>query len=351
MISTVITLLALGLVIFIHELGHLLAAKYSGVGVYEFSIGMGPKLISRKYNDTEYSLRLFPIGGFVKLVGMDDQDNEQIDPEKDFHNKPLLNRFITISAGAIMNIIVGTLIFSLIAFLIGVATPTNEIKSILAESPAAKAGLKVSDRLFYKNSSEVSYIISAINQSASKPIALTIERGNSSFQVSITPKLDKDRKKGMIGIVFQIFNKKVNPLEAMAIGLKLSTFYIKNVFITLSQLVRGGINFKHMAGPIGIIQMASAFLQQGLANFLNIMAIISVSLGIINLLPFPVLDGGHLLFLGIEFFRKKRLPEKTETVINNTGAAILIFLMSLIVLNDILNWKERMILLKNITGL
>jgi regulator of sigma E protease len=346
-----ITFLALGIVIFIHELGHLLAAKRSGIGVYEFSIGMGPKIYSFKSNETEYSLRILPFGGFVKLVGMDDKEDATIDPNQNFHEKPISKRFLTIAAGSIMNILLGFIIFIIIAFFVGTATPTNQIKTVFPNTPAAEAGLIANDKIVMINNNIIKDLIKTINKSPNIPLIFTIERDAKQFNITITPKPKKDQKTGIIGISFETETHKANIFTAISFGAKETIRQTKQVFITLSMLVKGSVNFKDMAGPIGIIQIASTLFNKGIVNFLNIMAIISISLGVINLMPFPVLDGGHIAFLGIEFLRKKKLNEKTETIINNTGAAILISLMVLIVINDILNWKERMLFLKNLTGI
>jgi regulator of sigma E protease len=346
-----ITIFALGVVIFIHELGHLLVAKLSGVGVYEFSIGMGPKIFSIKSKETNYSLRFLPFGGFVKLYGMDDEESQEIDPQKDFHKKPLLKRLATIAAGSVMNILLGLGLFILLAMAIGVFEPSNVIEKVLPGTPAAKVGLLPGDAIFLADYPQTTNIIPIINQSEGKTLKLKVLRDNNEFALNVIPETNDKSNQAMIGIQLKVNNKKLSFLGSIKYGFKSTLFQVKQTLITLGMLVRGKLSLKNMAGPIGIVQVASNLFYQGFVSFINIFAIISVSLGVINLFPFPVLDGGYLVLLLVEAIRGKRLSEKIETIINNTGMAVLVSLMIIIVTNDILHWKQRMIYLKSLSGM
>lgn len=348
--AILITIIALGVVIFLHELGHLLAAKKAGVGALEFSIGMGPKLWSKKLGETVYSLRLFPIGGFVKLAGLDDTE-EPCEPHLNFYNKTFFQRFLTIAAGPIMNLILGLFIFLALYVGMGKQVLTSQIDMVQPSSPAAAAGLLKGDTIVAVEGQPVRDLvpdlIQKIKASNNKALAFTCVRAGESILISVTP---QPNEKGVpsIGIVFVPSFQKLDFLHGVQEAGKQTWFQMKMVFISLKMLVTGQAGLKQMAGPIGIVQFASFGLHQGVYQFMSIMAMISISLGVANLFPFPVLDGGHLLFLGIEAIRGKRLSPKAEAWLINIGAGVLITLMVLIVGNDLLNWQTRLHLFKGL---
>lgn len=325
-------------------------AKRAGIGVLEFAIGMGPRLLSRKKGETIYSLRAFPFGGFVKLAGMDERDEagspSEVPPEKNFYNKSVGARFLTISAGSVMNLLLGFVIFMLIYSLIGVVQPTPVVRSVVDGSPAAVAGLTPGDRIVTLNDRPVRDLqqdfLNVIAQSDGTPLSFTVRRNGTVFEKEITPvSADFSEGRYVIGVMFSVERERVNPFKAAVLGLETTGRYVTLVFKSLGMLFGGEATVKDMAGPIGIIQFASFGLDQGLILFFEIIGMISVSLGVINLFPFPVLDGGHLMFLLVELFSGKPVSRRWEIMINNLGAALLIALMVFIVFNDIRNWKER----------
>ncbi|NQY74792.1 MAG: RIP metalloprotease RseP [Candidatus Margulisbacteria bacterium] len=349
-----ITIFALGLVIFLHELGHMLMAKRAGIGVYEFSVGMGPKVVSRQWGETLYSLRILPLGGFVKLAGLDDDDHHQAPADKNFNSKSIMARFLTISAGSIMNIILGFTIFVLMFTFIGVPRVNNVVKNVLKDSPAQSVGLQSGDIFLEINDHPITLpkrdIINTIHHSAGKPLKILVERQGNEQTLFITPKAnDMNPEIGLIGIVLDATITRYNPLKSIQLGAQETYTRVRLVFVSLSMLINGKAGLKDMAGPIGIIQIASFQLHQNFLSFLDIMALISISLGVINLFPLPVLDGGHLVLLLVEAVRKKRLNKKWENAINNIGTAILIALMVIVVINDVINWESRVGLLKSLT--
>jgi len=352
--SFLITIFALGLVIFLHELGHMLMAKRAGIGVYEFSVGMGPKIYAKQYGETLYSLRLLPLGGFVKLAGLDDDKENPAPPDKSFNEKSVGARFLTIAAGSVMNIILGFVIFVLMFSIIGVPKVNNVISEVLPNSPAQAQQLQPGDTIVSINGLSIDDpqkdIIGQIHQSADKKITITYRRNDVTNQISIIPKpYEKNPKVGLIGILLDSTTQRYNPITSIGLGMKETYTRVKLVFLSLSMLVNGQAGLKDMAGPIGIIQLASFQLSRSFLNFLDMMALISISLGVINLFPFPVLDGGHLLLLLIESIRRKRISQKWETAVNNIGAAVLISLMVIIIINDIINWESRVQFLQNLT--
>lgn len=355
MIAIIITLIALGIVIFIHELGHMLVAKKMGIGILEFSVGMGPKIFSKKIKETIYSLRILPVGGFVSVAGLDTDKDLEVPDEINYVKKPFLARLCTVAAGSVFNILLGFFIFFFIFTLIGVPKPISTIDKIIPDSPAAKAGLQSNDKIISINQHPVKNVdkdlITVIHNSAGNPITLVVLRGSITKLITVTPTKSTSRAKiSTIGVYFQNEIKHDSLLAATKNSFLQTYNTIAMVFKSLAMLFNREVSLKELAGPIGIVQIASFQLNKGIIYFFNIMAVISISLGVINLFPFPVLDGGHILLLCIEWLIRKPLNKKVETIVNNTGAAVLITLMVLIVANDIFNWGARVALLKKLTN-
>jgi len=336
----IITILALGIVIFIHELGHLLAAKRAGIGVPEFSIGMGPKIFSWQGNETTYKLRLLPLGGFVKLSGLDEEEGPVPDA-LNYHKKTFSQRFLTIVAGAAMNILLGFVLFSILYATQGKPVLSPVIGSIVADSPAQLAGLQVGDKLLSIDTHPIKDVkkdfILYVRTHNQHPITLSIARADDIIETKITP----TGQPPQIGVGLSTELQKLNIFSGIAAGFKETVSQIAMTGITIKMLITGSAGLKDLAGPVGILQMASTGLHHSVAAFLGIMAMISIGLGTANLLPLPVLDGGHIVFLIIEKIRGKKLPQKVEATILNAGVVLLIGLMLLIIGNDVLHWKER----------
>ncbi|MGA0241530.1 MAG: RIP metalloprotease RseP [Candidatus Marinamargulisbacteria bacterium] len=346
MLSIIITLLALGFVIFIHELGHLLAAKRANVGVSEFAIGMGPKLVSFDYGDTMYSLRLFPFGGFIKAQGMDGEASGPI--ELDYRQKSAWSKARILAAGSVMNILLGWVLFTIIAGVNGTSSISPRIDAVQSGLPADIAGLQSGDTVtavngqpiqnlqqdlisFVKNSNGDVFQLTFIRDSASKTVTLSAVESDGRFQV---------------GVAFTTLTTPMAWPKAIVFGLTKTWATIGQSFSGIKMLLAGNASVNELAGPVGIVQIASSQIQKSAMSFLNLMAFISISLGMINLLPFPVLDGGHLLFLLIETLRGKPLEKKIEGIVTNVAAGLLIGLMVFIVFNDIIRWDDRVTIIK-----
>ncbi|MEK9726731.1 MAG: RIP metalloprotease RseP [Candidatus Margulisiibacteriota bacterium] len=344
-----ITLLALGFVIFIHELGHLLAAKKAKVGVTEFAIGMGPKLFSFHLGETMYSLRLLPFGGFVKAKGLDDLEDCSI--EEDYREKSALDKAIILFAGSFMNVVLGFLIFTSISFFVGNITLSPEINLILEGSPAQESGLMVGDQVTHINGSPIEDLsndfIGFVKSSDGEPFELKFLRDGNEETITLAAE-STDQGHYQIGVSFSTIKTKLGLLNSIITGWSKTFKTIQQSLQGIKLLISGQANVNDLAGPVGIIQIASTQMQQSLVTFFNLMAFISISLGVINLLPFPVLDGGHLMFLLIETLRGKPLSKNVETFINNSAAIALITLMIFIVFNDVISWNDRVNLLKEL---
>ncbi len=339
------TLLGLGLVIFVHELGHLWAAKKAGVGVLEFSIGMGPKVLSRNIGGTLYALRAFPLGGFVKLAGMDPDDaGSSIPVSAHFQSRPMSGRMLTIVAGSLMNLSFGFLLFVCLFAAVGKSTVSPKLEGVLPGSPAAEVGLKAGDMILQLNGKpiqDVSKDFIETLQRASGPVLIHVLREETAFDVTITPSQVDGR--AQIGVRFAVSpdRKSVGFIEALDMGAQTTWGHVTMVFKTIGMLFSGKVSVKDMAGPVGIIQFASAGLAHGFPQFVGIVAMISISLGVFNLFPFPVLDGGHLVLLMIEAVRGKPLSETVTNRIQQFGTIVLIALMILILFNDVSQWQSR----------
>jgi len=345
------TLLALGFVIFIHELGHMLAARQVGVRVFEFAIGFGPRVFSKKVGGTLYSLRILPIGGFVKLAGLDDSE-DQVHDSENFNFKKLRYRFWIIVAGAFMNVVLGWVIYTGMAMFAGVPEPTSRIGVVLEGMPAQAAGLLSGDRITHVNGRGVDDIeadlISVVNGALGVETVFEVVRDGVSKTVLITPVASEHRvDRGLIGVQFDVDYVHYSPLKSVQVGTAKTMLVVSQVFLSFKLLFSGQVGFSDMAGPVGIVQMASFELKRGVLNFLTIIALISISLGVINLFPIPPLDGWHALMLGYEGVFKKAIPEKIINWIMQGGMIFLLAVMVLVVFNDVYHWKDRVTLFKS----
>jgi len=348
-----ITIFALGFVVFFHELGHMLFAKRFGVGVYEFSVGMGPKLLGKKIKETLYSIRVFPFGGFVKLAGLDDEEGgEPVDETLNFKNKAVYKRFLILSGGSLMNLFLGFLIFFSIFLVVGVPKATTDITNISPGSPAEKAGLLAGDSIYSVDGVLLNHsgkvLVEHIAGSKGHPLTLQVKRGETVFDVTLQPKVEKGT--AVIGVLLKSDSIPVGPIQSVKLACLFVYKHVQLVFIGISQLLGGHAAMDQLTGPIGIVQFASFQFHEGVLQFLRVIAMISISLGVMNLLPFPVLDGGHLVFLLWEGLTGKAPSKKFEMYVNNAGVAVLVALMLIIVVNDIRFWTVRNEILKSLLG-
>jgi len=347
-----ITILALGFVIFIHELGHMLVAKFFGVGVHEFSIGMGPAVLKKKLKETLYALRVLPFGGFVKLAGLDDSEETPSPDDQNFLKKPIYQRFCVLAAGSSMNILLGfCVILCLFAFW-GKPVLSPTINGVVPNSPAFQAGLLKGDKLLAINNLKINDmrtdVIKRINQSEGVSVKLDIEREGQLLSLHVIPTVESGTEKpAVIGILLQSDLQRGSLFQVVGWSLDKTSDYIGMVFTSIHMLVTAKASVQDMAGPIGIVQYASFELNRSLVSFLNIIALISISLGVINLFPFPVLDGGHILFLLIEWVTKKPVSKPITEKVTQIGALALMLLMGFIVFNDINTWASRKSLLES----
>lgn len=358
LMDLIIGILTLGFLILIHEMGHLLVAKWSGVPVQEFAVGMGPKVFGKKVKDTTYNLRLLPVGGYVKLAGLDFEDKQVAEKDK-FQNKPWLARFSTLAAGSFINILFGFVVFYLIFFFAGVATSTTVIKTVKDQSPAYYSGLKAGDKIVAINDIKISnpakQIVSFIHSyDAQKPVDVTVSRLNEVSNtaqlktIKVTPEFDDTHNVFLMGIELDQIQKKFKPLASYSYAIKTTLATVGLMVQSIEMLISGQASFKELSGPVGMIQVTSHQTKEGAVMFFQFVALISIALGFMNLLPIPVLDGGHILFLFIELILRRPVPRKVQLVLNNLFAIMLITFMIVVVFNDIKFWSDRSEMLNNL---
>lgn len=344
--SLIYAIVLFGFLIFIHELGHFIAAKLSGVRVLKFSIGFGPKIIGRKIGETEYLISAVPLGGYVKMYG-EDVEEEVVDPKRSFKHQPVSRKIFIVLAGPAFNIIGAVLLFWFI-YVYGIPVLKPTIGEIMDASPAKYAGLMKGDRIVEIDGEKITNwfdMAQKIQQSPNKNLNFKIEREGQIFQLTITPQ-ERETKNlfgekilvGQIGIKpsDEFFIKREDPITAFKKSFEKCYEIIELTYLTIVKIFQRVVSTEVIGGPILIFQAAGKTAEQGLVSFLSFAAIISINLGVLNLLPIPVLDGGHILFFLIEALRRKPLSEKFVSVSQKVGIVLLVALMMLAFYNDIL---------------
>ena len=331
----------LGLLIFIHELGHFLAAKWAGIRVERFSLGFPPRMIGKKIGDTDYCISWIPLGGYVKMAGMIDEsmDTNITGKPDEFMSKPIWQRAGVIAAGPFMNVLLAFVLFAGLTYHYGIPDASTEpvVGSVLEKYPAQEAGLRPGDRVLRIDGEEVrtwSDLTSKIHGRPDSTLTIEWEREGMKMQALVTPKLDPREKIGLIGISPQILTREVGIGEAMGAGVTLSWQLTAEVGKTLGRLLRGEGSKDEFAGPLQIMKLSGEFARQGFAKLMEFVAILSLQLGLLNILPIPVLDGGHLVFLGLEAIMRRPISIKVRVVVQQIGMALLLALMVFIMIND-----------------
>lgn len=348
--SIFIPLLALSIVVFIHELGHLLVARASRIGVSHFALGFGPVLVQFTWKKITYSIRALPFGGFVRIKGLDSDEAFTYQPESlSFYDASLFKRILTLASGSLANIFLGFCLFVTIFVSLGHQEAKPIVEAILPNSPALKAGLRPGDKIMAVDGHIVKSpeeIISKV--SLGHPINVTYLRNSKASFVMVTPTAIEGEKSPRVGIRFQVVRTPLSVKDALKRGSLATWISIKEVGIGLKMLFTGQVKVKDMSGPIGIMQVASFGLGLGILQFFGIIAKISISLGVLNLMPFPILDGGHIAIQCLEKGLRRRISPRIERLITLVGMAILLSLMVLIAVNDIVSWDNRGELLESL---
>lgn len=326
--TILVALIVFSIIVFFHELGHFAVAKKCGVKVHEFSIGMGPKILCIKKAETEYSIRILPLGGFVRMEG---EDEKSQDPNG-FSNKSILQRISIIFAGPFMNFILAILLFTFIFMYSGI--PSTTINKTIVNLPAQKIGLKAGDKIEKINDIKVNTwqdVVSKINSSNNEKILMRIKRENTYMNFSIMPQ--KIDGKSMIGIEPKL---EKNIFLSLEYGTKQSVLFLKEMIHFLAKTFMGQSSWNDVAGPVGIVNVVGQATKAGIINVVFLAAAISLNLGFINLLPIPALDGSRILFLIIEFIRGRKLDPDKEGKIHFIGFVALMMLMVVVTYKDVI---------------
>jgi regulator of sigma E protease len=330
MITAISAIIVFLLLILVHEFGHFLSAKAADIKVLEFAIGMGPTIFKKQRGETVYSIRALPIGGFCKMEG-EDEDSQD---ERAFGNKGIWQRFFVLVAGAFMNILTGFIIFVvLMNTQQQVYVPI--VNTVIEGSPAEQAGLMPGDKITSINGTIIHIqndFAFEMSRYTGGEIAVGYIRGGTKGIASLTPMKDEDGR-FLIGITNSV--KDLFFTSRITNSYYMTLFTSKVVIISLGDLITGRYSFKEMSGPVGIVQHIGEAAKTGILDLLSLTALITINLGVFNLLPVPALDGGRLLFLLVEAVRRKKLPPEKEGLVHFVGFALLILLMILATTNDI----------------
>ena len=352
--NTVVSfIVVLGILIFVHELGHFLFAKLFKVRVLKFSLGFGPKIFGKTIGDTEYLISAFPLGGYVKMFGEnpDEQEDASGDSEASFAHKKVWQRFLIVFAGPLFNLLFTLGLFFVIFFFMGLpdSRDTTRVGQVNPDSPAVVAGVMVDDIILSINgepTEEWMDVLNMVKDSGGEELVFYVARGNEEIKLLVTPKNlpvknifgEEVEERFMIGIVKaeELFYSPTSLVGAFMAACSQTWIYISLTVLGFIKLIQQVVPVSELGGPILIAQIAGKQMQAGWVNYLFFMGLLSVNLGVLNLLPVPVLDGGHLMFLSLEAIRRKPLTEKIQIVAQQLGMAFLGVAMIFVFYNDLL---------------
>ncbi|MCD6080909.1 MAG: RIP metalloprotease RseP [Candidatus Omnitrophica bacterium] len=346
----IFVIIAFGVLIFIHELAHFLTAKKLGVKVDVFSLGFGPKLISFKKKDTEYRISLVPLGGYVKMAGEDLKEERKGTPDE-FLSQPPVNRAKIVFAGPLGNYIFGFLLFCAL-FTLGLPSTGTKVGKLLNGYPAQEAGIKSGDRIVEVNGEKIrdwEELTRAIHPHPDEVIKVKVKRDSQILEFNIKTRgrelvdlLGRKKKVGLIGIVpdaSDVVLLRYSLPQAVIKAAEKVYFITKTTILAIFNLFTRKLSLREsVSGPIGIFYITREALSLGFSYFLTLLAVISISLAIFNLLPIPVLDGGHLFFIMLEVIRKKPLSPRLQENLTQIGMIFLLLLVLLVSFYDFLRF-------------
>lgn len=357
--TALVFLVILSILVLIHELGHFIAAKFFGIKVEEFGFGLPPRIFGIKKGETIYSINWLPIGGFVKLLGEDREEEEDgkkkelkdKDEKRAFYARPPIQRMIVLVAGVFMNFLLALSVNSFL-FTQGVMVPTNRvhIESVLPSTPAQKVGLQEKDVIeeIKTKSSELKItsgdqLVKYTRDHLGEPMDLVVLRSGKELNVEITARKEYPKNEGPLGIVISNYEQKVYPwYQAPIMGTKeslnLTWELLKGIGMILYKLVTFQSVSQDVAGPIGIAVMTGQAVKYGRSAVFDLLSLLSLNLAIVNLLPFPALDGGRFVFVFIEAVFHKKVEKNMEKILHQIGFAVLLLFIVLVSLNDILRY-------------
>jgi regulator of sigma E protease len=349
------TAIVLGILVFVHELGHFLLAKKLGVTVLKFSLGFGPKLIGKKIGETEYQIAVFPLGGFVKPLGEDPQEEvKEEDRHRSLWAQPVWKRALIIGAGPFFNFFLAALLFSIVNLISGIPSiPTipPRIEEVTPNFPADQAGLQKGDLILSVDGKEVSKwddLSRIIRSSQGRNLLLKLKRDGEILEIKVTPK--SSTQKNLFGEEVSVFvigiapppikveRKRVGPILALGYGFIQTWDGIQLIVIGIVKLIQGVIPADQIGSPIMIAKMAGEQARRGMIDLAIFTAVISLNLGVLNLFPIPILDGGHFLFLMLEAILRRPISLKKMEIAQMVGLVLIILLMLFAIRNDVVRY-------------
>jgi regulator of sigma E protease len=350
-------ILVLGILIFVHEFGHFLVAKLCGVRVLKFSLGFGNKVIGRKWGETEYLISAFPLGGYVKMFG-EQQGEEVPEPERvrSFSHKSVWQRFGIVFGGPLFNLLFAVVLFFTMFILVGLPEPvdTTLIGHVSSGSAAQKAGVKDGDVILSIDGRKTTSWIQVselIKNSKGREVELIVDRDGTRMTIRATPVMEKVKnifgeevgERYLLGITRsdEVRYQKAGLVESVKAAFIQTWNLIYLTIMGIVKILQRVIPASELGGPIRIAEIAGQQLEAGWMNLLYFMGLLSVNLGVLNLLPIPVLDGGHLVFLTIEGIRGKPLSDRVMEISQKVGIGLLGTLMLFVFYNDIFRIVQR----------
>lgn len=343
-LNILLFVLILGVIVFVHEFGHFIFAKLTGVYVYEFAIGMGPKIWGKKGKETEYTLRAIPIGGFCQLAGEDVEDDElkKVPEDRRLQSKTAFQRFLIMFFGAGNNFIFAILVLFFMSLIWGGTTMSPTITSVVENYPADKSGIEEGDVVKeinghkIKTSDDISLYLAITDPKEKSTFVVEKENGR---EVTYRFKAKKVKEDGEVSYVYGIGMQQEETkgfVNALKYTGKKTVSIFKQMFVTVGYLFTGGISLNQLSGPVGIYSVVGESSKAGIQNVLYLVAFLSINVGVINLLPLPAFDGGHILFIIVEKIKGSPVNPELENKIHMIGMILLLLLMVIITINDVI---------------
>jgi regulator of sigma E protease len=341
-------IVVLSVLILVHEFGHFLVARLFGVGVLKFSLGFGPRIAGRTIGITDYRLSAIPLGGYVKMVG--DEPDAEILPEDiplSFNHKPLFKRFLIVAAGPFSNLLLAVVIFFGLFLITGIPVLNPVVGKIDSDSPAARAGIQISDIVTAIDGQAIDsweMMAGTIASSQGRDLTLTLLREGQPLDVVVTPRSKPSKNlfgelvdRYVIGVMSSGDSRirKLSFVEAMSESMTQTYKIMELTALSIVKLIQGTVSTKTLGGPIMIAEMAGQQAKEGAASLIFFIALLSINLGILNFLPIPVLDGGHLFFFMLEAIIRRPLGIRIQQIAQQVGIAALVLLMIIVFYNDI----------------
>ncbi|BAF59442.1 MAG: RIP metalloprotease RseP [Pelotomaculum sp.] len=340
MLTFMASIFVFGMLIFFHELGHFMLAKLVGIKVREFSLGFGPKIFGMHRGETAYNLRALPLGGFVRMAGMDpNEEEEDVDEERGFNRKTIGQRAAVIFAGPLMNFLLAVLLLAVIFIFQGLPVPSNSTRvgEVIPGFPAEKAGIVANDRIVAVNGQRVETweeMVGIINGMPEQKILIDFEREGTLRQVELVTARDENGL-GKIGVYQANDFVRVGPLRSLALGAEWTGRVTVMILDFISKMLFGQVP-ADLGGPVRVVSEIGKAAQVGFFFLLQLSAFLSINLGLFNLFPIPALDGSRILFLAWEKIRGRPVDPVKENFIHLVGFGLLLLLMVVITYNDIL---------------